>query len=106
MLLQKNQLEVAYLGTMRGRSLSDACILVSEAQNLTTSHVKMLISRVAKNSSIIFDFDIDQIDKKTFEKDNGMQNMIECLKGEKLFGMVEFDKVERSEVAALADLIK
>jgi predicted ribonuclease YlaK len=105
MLLQQNKLEIAYLGTMRGRSLQDAIVLCSESQNLTTSHVKMLISRIAKNSVIIFDFDLDQIDKKTFEKDNGMQNMIESLNGHKLFGMVEFDKIERSEVAALADLI-
>jgi PhoH-like ATPase len=105
-LLIQNKIEIAYLGTMRGRSLMDSIVLCSEAQNLTTNHVKLLISRIAKNSNIIFDFDIHQIDKKSFKDDNGMIAMIESLKGHKLFGVVELDKVERSEVAELSELIK
>lgn len=106
MLLNQNKIEMAYLGTIRGRSLSDSIILVSEAQNLTTNLIKTIISRVGENSIIIFDADLDQIDRKSFEKDNGIISMAESLKGNKLFGMCEFDIIERSEVARLASLIK
>jgi predicted ribonuclease YlaK len=86
--------------------LSDSIILVSEAQNLTTSLIKTILFRVWENSTIIFDADLDQIDKKCFEKDNGIVGMVESLKGNKLFGMCELDVIERSEVAKLAGLIK
>ena len=105
-MVQKGSLELAYLGTMRGRSLSSCIVLCSEAQNLTTKLVKMIVSRIAEKSVLIFDFDIDQVDKKSFEKDNGMMVMLEALKGNPLFGVVELDKIERSAVARLAELIK
>ena len=104
-MIQKEQIELAYLGTLRGRSLSSSIVFCSEAQNLTTKLVKMIISRIGEKSTLIFDFDIDQIDKKSFEKDNGMIAMIDALKGNKLFGVVELEMVERSEVAKLASLI-
>lgn len=104
-LVQKGQLELAYLGTFRGRNLSNSIVFCSESQNLSSKLVKMIISRIGEKSTLIFDFDIDQIDKKSFEKDNGMMAMIEALKGNKLFGIVELETVERSEVAKLASLI-
>jgi PhoH-like ATPase len=90
---------------MRSRSISDSYILCNEAQNLTADLVRMIISRVGENSRLIFDFDISQIDKKAFEKDNGMVALNESLKGNALFGSVELNEVERSEVAKLASLI-
>jgi PhoH-like ATPase len=106
LLLNQNKIEMVYLGTIRGRSLSDSFILVSECQNLTTNLVKTILSRVGENSVIVFDGDLDQIDKKVFEKDNGLVSMIESLKGHKLFGVCELVDIERSEVAKLAALIK
>lgn len=105
-LLQQNKISIAYLGTMRSRSLSDSYILCNESQNLTTDLVKMIISRVGEGSRLIFDYDISQIDKKCFEKDNGMLAMGESLKGNPLFGAVELQDIERSDVARLAALIK
>lgn len=104
--LQQNKIEIVYLGNMRSRSISNSYILCNEAQNLTTDLVKMIITRVGEGSRLIFDFDLSQIDKKVFEKDNGMMAMNESLKGNPLFGSVELDMVERSEVAKLAGLIK
>jgi PhoH-like ATPase len=105
-MVQKGSIELAYLGTMRGRSLSSCVVLCSEAQNLTTKLVKMIVSRMGEKSVLIFDGDIDQIDKKAFEKDNGLMTMIESLKGNPLFGIVELEKIERSALARLAELIK
>lgn len=104
--LSQNKIEIVYLGTMRSRSISNSYILCNESQNLSTELIKMVITRVAEGSRLVFDFDLSQIDRKTFEKDNGMVAMTESLKGNPLFGMVELVDVERSAVARLASLIK
>jgi PhoH-like ATPase len=104
-MLMSNKISLAYLGTMRSRSISNAYILCNESQNLDVDLVKMIVSRVGENSRIVFDFDVSQIDKKNFEKNNGMVALNESLKGNKLFGAVELNEVERSEVAKLATLI-
>jgi PhoH-like ATPase len=105
-MLQQGKIEIVYLGTMRSRSISNSYILCNEAQNLSMDLAKMIITRVGENSRLVFDFDISQIDKKIFEKDNGMIAMSDCLQGHPLFGAVELDLIERSEVAKLASLIK
>jgi PhoH-like ATPase len=105
-MLQGNKIEIGYLGNMRGRSLNECVVLVSEAQNLTTNLVKMIVSRIGENTKLIMDFDLEQIDKNAYSKDNGMMAMVESLKGNKLVGVIELLDVERSEVAKLASLIK
>jgi len=104
--LQNNKIQITYLGDMRSRSISNAIILCNEAQNLNTELIKMIITRVGENSQIIFDFDLTQIDHKNFEKDNGCLSMVEGLQGNEMFGIVELDRIERSAVARLAELIK
>lgn len=105
-LVNQNKIEVPYVGYLRSRSFSDSIILVNEAQNLNVAHVYMILTRVAKNTRIIFDHDVDQIDRKSLARDNGMEKMLESFKGHKLFGAVEFDKIERSEVAQMAELLR
>lgn len=104
--LQANKIQISYLGDMRSRSISNSIILCNESQNLNTELVKMIITRVGENSQLIMDFDLSQIDHKNFEKDNGMLSLLEGLKGNDLFGAVELDRIERSAVARLAELIK
>ncbi len=105
-LLTGEQIESCHLGTLRGRSIKNSIIWVSESQNLTKELVKTIISRAAEGSILIFDGDTDQCDSSVFDKDNGFSAMANCLSGNKLFGMVTLDKCERSDVAALAELIK
>jgi len=105
-LLQQNKIQISYLGDMRSRSISNSIILCNESQNLNTELIKMIITRVGENSQLILDFDLSQIDHKNFEKDNGMLSMLEGLQGNELFGAVELDRIERSAVAKLAELIK
>lgn len=104
--LEANKIQIAYLGDLRSRSISNSIILCNESQNLNTELVKMIITRVGEGSQLIFDFDTTQIDHKNFEKDNGMMAMLEGLKGQELFGCIELDRIERSAVARLAELIK
>lgn len=105
-LLQSEQIEVCHLGYLRGRSLKNAIVWVSECQNLTKELIKTIISRAAENTIIIFDGDTEQCDNRLFVKDSGLIAMAECLSGNKLYGMVKMDKCERSDLASLAELIK
>ena len=59
---------------------------------------------MAANTEIIFCADVKQCDYAD-EKMSGIPKLIERLKGNKLFGMIKLVKTERSQVAALADLL-
>jgi len=103
-LEEKGRIEYVHLGFIRGRSFSNATIIVSEAENLTEDHVKLLIGRVGEGSIIIFEGDTSQVDKKVFELKSGIQALKDTLGGNKMFGSVHLDKSERSKTAQLAEL--
>lgn len=105
LLVKQNKLEIEHLGWIRGRSFSNAIIMCSEAENLTKQHVQLLIGRVGKGSNLWLDGDFKQVDSKVFEENNGLRIAIDKLKGHRLFGYVNLEKSERSETAALADLL-
>lgn len=103
-MINCGQIEPAHLSTLRGRDLKNCIILVDEAENLLTTNIQLLLGRVAEGSEIIFCADVKQCDYND-EKMSGIPTMIECLQDNRLFGMVKLLKTERSEVAALADLM-
>lgn len=104
-LLENGRLEIVHLGHLRGRDIKNAVIISSEAENLTTGHVQLMIGRVGEGSQLWLDGDQKQTDKKTFDNDSGMARAIEKLRGNRLFGYVHLEKAERSETAQLADLL-
>lgn len=103
-MINNGQIEPAHLSSIRGRDLKNCIILVDEAENLLTSNIQLLLGRVAENTEIIFCADVKQCDYAD-EKMSGIPKLIERLKGNKLFGMIKLIKTERSQVAALADLL-
>lgn len=105
LLITQDKVEVEHLGWIRGRSFMNSIIMCSEAENLTKQHVQLLIGRVGKGSNLWLDGDFKQVDSKIFEENNGLRVAIDKLKGHKLFGYVNLEKSERSETAALADLL-
>ena len=105
-LIEEEKVEQVHLGYLRGRSLKNCVVLVDESQNLTPSHIKMLISRMAENSKLIFCGDYSQADSKIFRnKSNGLLRMNERLQGKPLYGQIRLNKIERSEVCQMADLL-
>lgn len=104
-LINFGKIEVEHLGFLRGRDIKHSIIFCSEAEHLTRDHVKLLLGRVAEGSVLILEGDCRQIDKKAFEKDNGLFAAIDCLKGNRLFGYVHLQESVRSETAKLADLL-
>jgi PhoH-like ATPase len=104
-LLDQGCVEIVHLGYLRGRDIKNSIIICSEAENLTKSHIQLLIGRVGEGSNLWLDGDLKQRDKAVFEKSAGLETMIDRLKGNKLFGYVKLVKTERSETARLADLL-
>jgi PhoH-like ATPase len=105
MLIHQDKLEVQHLGFIRGRDIKNSIIICSEAENLTKQHVQLLIGRVGEGSNLWLDGDFKQTDSRVFEENNGLNTVINKLSGHPLFGYVHLDKSERSETAALADLL-
>ena len=99
-------IEPVHLGYLRGRNFNNSIILVDEAENLTTDNVKLIVGRAGENSELWFLGDESQTDSDIFRKNSGIASLINSLKGNKLFGTVELQKSERSEVAQCAAIIK
>jgi len=61
-MVEKGQVEVAPLAFMRGRTLSNAFVILDEAQNTTPGQMKMLLTRLGRNSKCVVTGDITQVD--------------------------------------------
>lgn len=97
--------EIQPLGFIRGRSFQRSIIYCSEAENLTKQHIQLLIGRVGEGSTLWINGDLRQIDDVAFERNNGIQKLIDKLTGNERFGTVYLPITERSETARLADLL-
>jgi PhoH-like ATPase len=103
---EKGQIEVEAITYIRGRSISNAFIIIDEAQNLTAHEVKTIITRVGEGTKIILTGDIEQIDNiYTNETSNGLTYAIEKFKHAELAGHITFKKGERSKIATLASKV-
>jgi phosphate starvation-inducible PhoH-like protein len=61
-LIERKVIEVAPLAFMRGRTLSEAFIILDEAQNTTAEQIKMFLTRIGYGSTVVVTGDITQID--------------------------------------------
>ena len=64
-LLEKQVIEIAPLAFMRGRTLSDAFVILDEAQNTTSEQMKMFLTRIGFGSKAVITGDVTQIDLPT-----------------------------------------
>ncbi|HBE73931.1 MAG TPA: ribonuclease [candidate division Zixibacteria bacterium] len=102
-LVQNEKLIITALAFIRGRSLSNICFIVDEAQNLTPLEVKTIITRAGEGAKIVFTGDVYQIDSPYLDaQSNGLTFLIDRMKGQKLFAHVNLVKGERSHLAELA----
>lgn len=77
--MESGIIEVAPLAYMRGRTLNDAFIILDEAQNATTTQLKMFLTRLGFNSKMVINGDITQIDLKN-QRDSGLAAAFNLLK--------------------------
>ena len=104
-LISNQQIEVEHLGFIRGRDIKNTIIMCSEAENMTKEHVQLLLGRVGEGSALWLNGDYKQTDHKVFTENNGLMVAVDRLKGHPKFGFVKLVKTERSETAAMADLL-
>ncbi|MEM6522809.1 MAG: PhoH family protein [Bacteroidota bacterium] len=103
-MVNQEKLVITPLAYIRGRSLSNICFIVDEAQNLTPHEVKTIITRAGENTKIIFTGDIYQIDTPYLDsQSNGLSYLIDRVKDHDLYAHVTLEKGERSELANLAN---
>ncbi len=88
--IERGTIQIAPLAFMRGRTLSDAVIILDEAQNTTTAQIKMFLTRMGFNSKMIITGDITQIDLPPSQK-SGLIDAMNILRNIKEISKVEFD---------------
>jgi PhoH-like ATPase len=101
--MQKGTIEIEALTYIRGRSISNAFIIIDEAQNLTTHELKTIITRVGEGTKIVLTGDVEQIDNVYIDAtSNGLTHAVEKFKKFELASHVTLHKGERSKVATFA----
>ena len=106
MFFENGTIQVEALTYIRGRSISNAFIIIDEAQNLTMHELKTIITRVGENTKIILTGDIEQIDSVYLDAtSNGLSYAVEKFKPHEISGHVTLVKGERSKVATLASKV-
>ena len=103
-MVNNEKIVVTPLAYIRGRSFSNICFIIDEAQNLTPHEVKTIITRAGENTKIIFTGDIHQIDTPYLDsQSNGLSYLIDRLKGNPIYAHITLEKGERSILANLAN---
>ncbi len=92
--MEKGLIEVAPLAYMRGRTLSNAFIVLDEAQNTTTQQMKMFLTRIGFNSKVVITGDLTQVDLPS-EKCSGLKEALRVLGDVKGIG---FSYLDRNDV--------
>lgn len=105
LMISHGQIEIVHLGFIRGRDIKNSIIICSEAENLTKEHIQLLLGRVGEGSALWMNGDFKQCDAEIFERNSGLMVAVDKLKGHPRFGYVKLLKTERSETAAMADLL-
>ena len=93
-LLSNNTIEIIPLAYMRGRTLNNAFMILDEAQNATTTQMKMFLTRLGINSKTIITGDITQVDLPN-KSESGLIQVIDLLR--KIDG-IEFCTLDASDV--------
>lgn len=98
-------LEVLPLTHIRGRSLTDAFVVIDEAQNLERHVLLTALSRLGEGSRAVLTHDVAQRDNLRVGRHDGVAAVIDDLRGHPLFGHVTLSRSERSPVAELASRV-
>lgn len=100
----KDIIEVSPITYLRGRSLSNAYIIIEEAQNFSFSELLNILSRVGQDSKVVLTFDAAQVDNKFLSSGDkaDVWSVVDRLKRSEVFAHVTLAKTERSRVAEIA----
>ncbi len=89
-MIDKNIIQIAPLAFMRGRTLSDAVVILDEAQNATPAQLRMFLTRMGWNTKMIITGDLTQIDLHGPQR-SGLQEAVALLTGIEGLAVVRLD---------------
>src|SRR5690606_26051084 len=100
------EIEVAPLAFMRGRTLSNAFVILDEAQNTTPMQMKMFLTRLGENSRMVVTGDLSQVDLPR-DVTSGLQDALDTLKDVEGIGNLTFthsDLVHHDRVTRMVEV--
>lgn len=103
--VERQNIEVAPLAYMRGRTLDDSFIILDEAQNTTPEQMKMFLTRLGFNSKAIITGDVTQIDLPDARR-SGLVEAVKVLKNIDDIGMVFFSEKDVVRHRLVQEIIK
>ena len=89
--MENRLIQIAPLAFMRGRTLSDAVVILDEAQNTTVHQIKMFLTRMGMNTKMIVTGDLTQVDLPAAAT-SGLTHALKVLDGVKGIARIDFDK--------------
>lgn len=90
-MMEKHIIQIAPLAFMRGRTLSDAVVILDEAQNTTPAQIRMFLTRMGWNTKMIITGDTSQIDLPSKAK-SGLVEALNILQGIEGIGVVRLNQ--------------
>lgn len=103
-LKREGKIEIAPLAYMRGRTLSNAFVLLDEAQNCTLQQLTMLLTRLGENSRCVVTGDVTQCDLERTR--SGLSDMVDALQHVEGIGFYEFDTSDVVRHPLVASIIE
>lgn len=107
-MIEKRVIQIAPLAFMRGRTLSDAVVILDEAQNTTTAQIRMFLTRMGWNTKMIITGDLTQVDLP-HGVTSGLREAVDILKdveGISIIRMEEKDIVRHKLVTRIVKAYK
>jgi phosphate starvation-inducible PhoH-like protein len=90
-MMDKHVIQIAPLAFMRGRTLSDAVVILDEAQNTTSAQIRMFLTRMGCNTKMIITGDLTQIDLPRSQT-SGLKEALSILSGIEGISVVSLTK--------------
>ena len=90
-MMEKHVIQIAPLAFMRGRTLSDAVVILDEAQNTTPAQIRMFLTRMGWNTKMIITGDTSQIDLPKTQK-SGLIEALHILSNVEGIGVMRLDR--------------
>ncbi|MEE2750559.1 MAG: PhoH family protein [Myxococcota bacterium] len=104
-LIERRVIEVAPLAFMRGRTLSDAFVILDEAQNTTVEQMKMFLTRLGVGSKAVVTGDVTQIDLPSRQR-SGLVHARGVLERLERIGFVDFDHTDVVRHSLVSEIIQ
>ena len=104
-LLSSDELEIAPLAFMRGRTLGRAFVILDESQNTTVEQMRMFLTRIGRGSKVVVTGDPTQTDLPSNQQ-SGFHHAVRLLSGVEDIGMVKLEAVDVVRHRLVRDIIE